>query len=369
MTSFPTTVAALFPGAGLSAADGELRVPSPLDPAPSLGSRLGVDLRVKREDRLDDLGCGHKVRKLAHVIAHARAGGATTLVTAASVPSSQAVMVAASAARAGLGAHVVYCGDVQERPRSAAGNYLLVGLLGADVTWHEHTAWDRWPELLADVVARLRDQGEVPYAVPPGVTDWPGLLGSVELGLELAAQLPVDGVETHFVTAAGSGGTAFGIAIVAALLDLPWRVHGICLGTGPEGVLAEMDRQHADGEKALGTALPGPDRVRLHDGARGGGYDRWGRAEVTEIRRWLAHQRTLLDPTYTAKTAVGLAQLVADGIVPRGARVVFVHTGGSFRTLEGAPALDAELGALVRGPAAGPDSPAAVPEKNEESPS
>ncbi|MFH9211192.1 1-aminocyclopropane-1-carboxylate deaminase/D-cysteine desulfhydrase [Streptomyces globisporus] len=353
MTVLPLGVADLLPGSKPAVTDGELRVPSPLDPAPSLGSELGVDLLVKREDRLDDLGCGHKTRKLAHVLAHARAQGATALVTAASVPSSQAVMVAASAARTGLRAHIVYCGDVQERPRSAAGNYLLAGLLGADVTWHERTAWDRWPALLADAAARLREAGEVPYAVPPGVADWPGLLGSVELGLELAAQLPADGRETHLVTAAGSGGTAFGLAIVAALLDLPWQVHGVCLGAPPAGVAQEMARQHADGERALAMTLPGPDRVRLHDGARGDGYDRWGKAELTEIRRWLAQQRVLLDPTYTAKTAVGLAQLVAGGVIPRGARAVFVHTGGSFRTLEGAPALDADLGDLVRRPATG----------------
>ena len=98
MTVLPLGVADLLPGAKPAVTDGELRVPSPLDPAPSLGSELGVDLLVKREDRLDDLGCGHKTRKLAHVLAHARAQGATALVTAASVPSSQAVMVAASAA-------------------------------------------------------------------------------------------------------------------------------------------------------------------------------------------------------------------------------------------------------------------------------
>jgi 1-aminocyclopropane-1-carboxylate deaminase/D-cysteine desulfhydrase-like pyridoxal-dependent ACC family enzyme len=351
----PASVAGLFPRAGLVPPRDSTRVPTPLDEAPLLSRHLGIRVLVKREDRLDDLGCGHKVRKLQHVLASAAAEDATMLLTAASVPSSQAVAVAALAAREGLRCCLVYCGDVQERPPSAAGNYLLTGLLGADVVWHEHTPWDRWPRLLADAASRAQARGETPLAVPPGVSDWPGLLGSVELGLELAAQLSEDEADsaaaevgTHFVVAAGSGGTAYGLAIVAALLDLPWHVHGICIGGGPESVRREIARQRAEGEAALGVTLPGPGRVRLHDGARGEGYARWGAVEQAEIRRWLTRQQVLLDPTYTAKAAVGMAQLVERGAVPAGARTVFVHTGGAGHTLAGHPAFDAELGALVR---------------------
>ena len=36
----------------------------------------------------------------------------------------------------------------------------------------------------------------------------------------------------------------------------------------------------------------------------------------------------ILDPVYTAKTFAAIPALIADGAIPHGSRVCFVHTGG-----------------------------------------
>src|SRR4051812_37598220 len=74
-------------------------LPTPVEHLPSLGSQLGIKLFLKREDRIDDLGCGNKVRKLSYVFADAVMKKATVLLTAGSVPSNQCKAVAALAPR------------------------------------------------------------------------------------------------------------------------------------------------------------------------------------------------------------------------------------------------------------------------------
>jgi 1-aminocyclopropane-1-carboxylate deaminase/D-cysteine desulfhydrase-like pyridoxal-dependent ACC family enzyme len=41
------------------------------------------------------------------------------------------------------------------------------------------------------------------------------------------------------------------------------------------------------------------------------------------------YEGLLLDPVYTGKAIAGLRMLVANGRIPRGARVLFWHTGGA----------------------------------------
>jgi len=47
----------------------------------------------------------------------------------------------------------------------------------------------------------------------------------------------------------------------------------------------------------------------------------------------------VLDPNYMLKTFLGMQQLIRAGTIPNGARVVLVHTGGSFGIFGDAPEL------------------------------
>lgn len=314
------------------------RTPTPLVALAVAGQQLGVQLWVKREDLADDFGAGHKVRKLAHILQDARQKGATVVLSAASVPSGQASGLAVHAPRHGLRAHIVYCGGDQVRPVVPRGNYLLTALAGPDVTWHERRPWDEWPALLDDAAAAERRRGEVPYLVPPGMSGWPGMQGSIELDRELATQLGPDHRPTHLVTAAGSGGTALGIAMGLHEHGFDWTVHGVCIGASPANTAAELDQLRiAAGERWGEAARSLP--VALYDGARGVGYADPTEREFDAMRRGVRVYGLLLDSTYVAKTVLGLEQLVAVGTIPQGSRVVLVHTGGAPGFFDDQPAL------------------------------
>ena len=300
------------------------------------GDELGVELWVKRDDHTDDFGTGSKARKLRYLLADVQRTTATVVVTAASLPSGQASGVAAHAAMCGMRAHVVYCGDEQRRPDVPNGNYLLVALSGAGISWRERSPWDAWPADVAEVVAEERARGERPYILPLGCRtgrawsapsslepSWPG--SSPTTGRPTSSQPP------------GSGSTALGIAIAGAA-NRDWTVHGMCISSGP---MTRRDLQKIAADSAL--RFPGlrvsADMVRLHDGAAGGGYARFGAAEFAMMHRGFSRYGLALDPVHMAKTVIGLEQLVAAGVIPAGARTVVVHTGSAISLFNDIPAL------------------------------
>jgi 1-aminocyclopropane-1-carboxylate deaminase/D-cysteine desulfhydrase-like pyridoxal-dependent ACC family enzyme len=79
----------------------------------------------------------------------------------------------------------------------------------------------------------------------------------------------------------------------------------------------------------LGTApLLGNDDVLTWDMALAPGYGRLGPPAREAIELMARHEGLFVDPVYTAKSLAVLIALARDGTIPRGARVLFVHTGG-----------------------------------------
>jgi 1-aminocyclopropane-1-carboxylate deaminase/D-cysteine desulfhydrase-like pyridoxal-dependent ACC family enzyme len=77
-------------------------LPTPLEPAPRLGARFGLELWVKREDQ-SGLGLGgNKARQVEVLLADALERGAEVVLTTASAQSNFCRVLAAGAARLGL---------------------------------------------------------------------------------------------------------------------------------------------------------------------------------------------------------------------------------------------------------------------------
>lgn len=298
-------------------------LPSPLYPVPSLGRTLGIDLWVKREDALDDMGCGHKLRKLSCILPMAISQGATVLVTAGSLPSSQTTAVAVTATRLALQAHVVYMGDEQSKPTSLDGPYLATCLANPHLTWFERRPWREVRQALEEVCEMERIRGEHPFVVSPGASEDGGLQGSVKLGLELADQLP--NIPTHIVVPVGSGGTALGIAAAARSRGLRWTVHGACIASDRESSAKRIESLSARYQIA-GT-------VTLTDVSLGRGYAATTPISLQCARMLAVDQGLVLDPTYMIKAYEALQNLCEVGEIVQGATVVLIHTGGNWGAL------------------------------------
>lgn len=304
------------------------RCPSPLEVHDGLSRELGVRLLLKREDLLDDLASGHKVRKLEYIIGHALRQGADMLVTAGSAQSNQCKAVAYAARRLGLHSRLVFCGDAA--PAEARGNYLIDLILGTRQHWVGRAEWPVMGEHLAAAAEAERQAGRRPWVIPPGASDWLGTLGCIRLASELAGQEAAQRERIDFVVLpTGSGGTQTGLMVGGALLRRPWRTIGVAV-LGEQGYFQDLHTALlADLARHAGLDVPpGLESVEVEDRATGGGYGAFSAVDLDEMLEVARRHALVLDPVYMMKTLGGLRRLVADGAVAQGSTVVLVLTGG-----------------------------------------
>jgi len=316
------------------------KIPTPLELRTDIGKDLGVELYIKREDMIDDLGSGHKVRKLEYIIADALKQKSSMLITAGSLQSNQCRSVAIAGKLFGLKVHLVYSGDQQVRPSIPMGNYLLAAIFNSKITWYEKTPWKLVNTLVDTVYQKEILAGEHPYVIPPGASSWPGLLGSIALGYELASQIRGMGISPEFIVApAGSCGTCVGVKIASSLLGLNWRVLGICIAGSAQEAEAEQSLllQEAYTQTGLSDILQY--RAEYCDDAPRGGYDMHLAEELDTMLDVIVRYQLLFDPNYMLRTYRGLQYLIRSGKIEQGKKVVLLHTGGQFGVFASTPTL------------------------------
>jgi D-cysteine desulfhydrase len=148
--------------------------------------------------------------------------------------------------------------------------------------------------------------------------------------LRLQMDLGLAGAPRRFdllVHACGSGGTAAGAALGAALFDVAPRVRAFAVCDDRDYFERVVEKITAE-SRALDPRLSASAALTIDDSAKGPAYA----VMSPEQKRFLveAARRTgiVFDPVYTGKALFGLARAVERGDVPRGAKVVFLHTGG-----------------------------------------
>jgi len=321
--------------------------PSPVHRLERLEEHLGgkVELWAKREDCNSGLAFGgNKVRKLEYLAAEALAQGCDTLVSIGGVQSNHTRQVAAVAARLGLGCVLVQEHWVEwpDAVYDKVGNILLSRIMGAEVRL-DPAGFDigfraSWQQALADVEAR----GGTPYPIPAGASDHPlGGLGFARWAYEVAEQEAE--LEVFFdtiVVCSVTGSTQAGMIAGFAGQERPRRVLGIDGSATVEQTrdqIARIARRTAELIE-LGRELA-DDEIVLLDEWHAGTYGIPDAKTIDAIRLCARLEGMLTDPVYEGKSMAALIDLVRDGRIEPGARVLYAHLGGQ-------PALNGYAGAL-----------------------
>ena len=321
--------------------------PSPVHRLDRLTEHLGgqVEIWAKREDCNSGLAYGgNKVRKLEYLVADALAQGCDTLVSIGGVQSNHTRQVAAVAARLGLACVLVqeHWVDWPDAVYDKVGNILLSRILGADVRL-DPAGFDigirpSWEQALADVAER----GGRPYAIPAGASDHPlGGHGFARWAEEVAEQERALGLFFDtIVVCSVTGSTQAGMVAGFALQDEDRRVLGIDGSATVEQTRAQVARiaRRTAGAIGLGREL-GDDEIVLLDEWHAGTYGIPDEKTLEAIRLCARLEGMLTDPVYEGKSMAALVDLVRDGRIEPGSRVLYAHLGGQ-------PALNAYAGAF-----------------------
>jgi 1-aminocyclopropane-1-carboxylate deaminase len=321
--------------------------PSPVQRLERLSEHLGgrVEIWAKRDDCNSGLAYGgNKTRKLEYLAAEALAQSCDTLVSIGGVQSNHTRQVAAVAAHLGLKCVLVqeHWVDWDDPAYEQVGNILLSRIMGADVRLSD-AGFDisfrpSWEEALASV----EESGGKPYAIPAGASDHPlGGLGFAGWADEVAAQERELGVFFDTVVVCSvTGSTQAGMIAGFAAQDLPRTVLGIDGSATVEQTwaqIARIARRTADAIE-LGRELA-DEEIILLDEWHAGTYGIPDEKTLDAIRLCARLEGVLTDPVYEGKSMAALIDLVSQGRIEPGSKVLYAHLGGQ-------PALNAYAGAF-----------------------
>jgi D-cysteine desulfhydrase len=306
--------------------------PTPIVKRTALDEWLGIDLWIKRDDATGGAEAGNKVRKLELLLADALTLEADTIVTCGGIQSNHARATALACASLGLRCVLLLrVEDPARTPLPRDGNVLLDRLAGAQVRLISREQYAERAAVMAALAEELRAAGHRPYVVPEGGSNGLGSLGYVACMAEVREQMragQAGGPEPFDVVvhACGSGGTAAGVALGAVHHGVARSVRAMAVCDSAAYFEAVVARIVAE-SRAIDASLGDPAPLVVDEAARGPGYAVSTREQRETIVR-VARTGLVLDPVYTGKAMHGLRLAIERGDVERGARVLFLHTGG-----------------------------------------
>lgn len=309
-------------------------LPTPLQRPRRFVEATGIDLWVKRDDMTGGAEAGNKIRKLEFLLGEALSLQADTVLTCGGLQSNHARATALAAASLGMRAVLfLRTNDPTLDPADAPleGNVLLDRLAGAEIRFISPEQYRDRARLLDEAAAELRAEGAKPYVIPEGGSNGLGALGYVEAMGEVRRQLdlglgggkPFDVV----VTACGSGGTAAGVGLGAALYKVAEETLAVAVCDDAQTFEARI-ASIVEEARALDPRLPLPSRLVVDDLHKGPAYA----VTTPEQRRLIVSVARLsgmiLDPVYTGKAFSALMDLGGPDGRLAGKKILFLHTGG-----------------------------------------
>ena len=303
---------------------------TPLEYMPSVSKELGIEFYLKRDD-LTPLGAGgNKLRKLEYLVQDAIDQGATMLITVGGGQTNHGRQTAAMAAKYGMKCAIL---AVDEYPGELTANMLLDRLCGCELYLKKSDGRPgsvQMNELIADVTAKYEAEGEKVYFIPMGGSNMLGALGYYDCAVELDRQAKEMGLEgARVIDTVGSTGTYTGLYL--GLKDIKSSLHltGIAIMPFGEKSLAQLENHLNEVKDHFGMDAE-VDRADfdIELGYVRGGYNLPSEEVRQAVELMASKEGILMDPCYTGKAFAGVIDMVREGKIKQGEKVIFIHTGG-----------------------------------------
>lgn len=306
------------------------QLPTPIEKLERLSLLLeGPQIYVKRDDLTGIELSGNKIRKLEFLLAEALQQECDILITCGGYQSNHARTTAATAAKLGLKCHLVLRNTMGG---ALDGNLFLNRLVGAEIKYITPEEYLRVDEIMADIAEELKSKGHRPYVIPEGGSNELGALGYLKAAQELAEQLRRLKLKIDYIiVAVGSGATYAGLLMGKFIFDLPAEIHGINVCDNESYFVNKISAILKNAQKRFNIEKsPGRKDITIIDGYVGKGYGLSSQEEIDMIKRVSQAEGIILDPVYTGKAMVGVADQIRHGKFKPGENILFIHTGGIF---------------------------------------
>lgn len=265
----------------------------------------GIELFLKREDKLHPIISGNKFRKLKYNIQEAKKLGHTTWLTFGGAFSNHILAVAGAGAEFGFKTIGIIRGEELERKIAENPTLAKAQELGMQFYFVSRTAYREKEEKA--FANHLHERFGNFYLIPEG--------GTNELAIKGCEEILTDTDKanfTHVVCAVGTGGT------ISGLINSSGQNQQIIGFSSLKGAfLSDVIRNFV--EKT---------NWNINDSYHFGGYGKVNDELIQFLNSFYSQTNIPLDPVYTGKMVFGVLDLIAKAYFPSNSKILMIHTGG-----------------------------------------
>lgn len=280
---------------------------------------------IKRDDYTGSDFLGNKIRKLEYLIYEAKKEKADIIFTCGGDQSNHARATASASAKQGIKTRLFLWGKEKE---SSEGNLFLDKMYGAEITYLNKAEFNNVDEIMTEERRNLIKKGKRVYVIPAGGSSTLGIWGYISFINELKNQINIKNIDGIF-SACGSGGTAAGLLVGAALNKLKLKIFAVNVLHSKE-VIRKKILQLAEGallDFKLSCKI-NSNHLEIVGGYSTEGYKNISEDKVRLITDFSKSTGILLDPAYSGKAFCAYNNLVLKK--GRGKKIIFLHTGGIY---------------------------------------
>ena len=297
------------------------QIPTPLEEV----KFEGKSFLLKRDDLTGCELSGNKVRKLEYLMADAKKQKADIIFTSGGDQSNHARATVIAAKKIGLNTKLFLWG---KESSNANGNLFLDKMYGADIQYFSEKEYEKVYDVMFEQRLSLLKKKKNAYVFPGGGSTTLGIWGYINFINELKKQIDLTKIDS-IVAACGSGGTAAGMLVGAALNKLNIKIVAVhVLMTKKE--MEKHILQLAEGcvlDYKLNCKI-NPENLVVVDGYSKEGYKKISQSKIKLIRKFAEETGILFDPAYTGKAFTAYYEKYLK--TGKGKKNIFVHTGGLF---------------------------------------
>ena len=265
----------------------------------------GIELFIKREDKLHPIISGNKFRKLKYNIQEAKRLGHTTLLTFGGAFSNHILAVAGAGAEFGFKTIGIIRGEELESKINENPTLAKTQELGMQFHFVSRAAY-RDKESSSFISFLCEKFGNF-YLVPEGGTNDLAIKGCEEI---LTSE--DKSYFTHIACAVGTGGT------ISGLINSSTEKQQLIGFSSLKGAfLSEVIRNFV-----VKT------NWSISDAYHFGGYGKVNDELIQFLNSFYTQTSIPLDPVYTGKMVFGVLDLIEKGYFPPNAKILMIHTGG-----------------------------------------
>ena len=303
-------------------------LPTPLEKIRFQTSRNDIaekEFLIKRDDYTGSDFLGNKIRKLEYLLYEAKKEKADIIFTCGGDQSNHARATASAASKIGMKTRLFLWG---ENKKHADGNLFLNKMYGAEIVYLNKNEFENVDEIMTEERRKFIKKGKRVYVIPAGGSSTLGIWGYISFMNELKKQIDLKNIDGIF-SACGSGGTAAGLLVGAALNKTKIKIFAVNVLL-PKEIIRKKILQLAEGV-ILDFKLPcsiDESKLEIVDGYSKEGYKNISDDKIKLITELARSTGILLDPAYTGKAFCAYNNLVLSK--GRGKRIIFLHTGGIY---------------------------------------